>query len=29
VEAVLRIYRTNGKTFRPPEWSADAHGDGG
>jgi hypothetical protein len=27
VEAVLRIQRTNEKTFRPPEWSADVHGD--
>jgi hypothetical protein len=27
VEAVLRIQRTNEKTFRPQEWSADLHGD--
>jgi hypothetical protein len=27
VEGVLRIQRTNEKTFRPPEWSADVHGD--
>src|ERR1700720_2834445 len=25
--AVLRIQRTSEKTFRPPEWSADVHGD--